>query len=234
MKLFILAIMLILAPCAALAQAPHEVLKSRAAPNFDAAVKTYANELADWRTHMARVEQDKKNNVPKDKAYAPFPAPTADPEVMASIDAGGAINYKIINDDPSDDHVLAAKKAVLLQRVAQAADAVIAAISPAAKRPLANIRENEILQADATRMKVIMDSQKGILPAIGIGSKTPAEMQAEVAKARPVTDTNFLQDQAEQRQKTDAISRAAAQAMSDIEDLTLQNVDAYVMAPLPN
>lgn len=223
-----------IAPCAVRAQEPHQIAKSRVTSfkgNFDSAVAAYASELADWRAHMAKVEQDKKSGAPKDKAYQPFPAPTADPEVMASVNAAGTVSYTIVNDDPD---VLAATKAALINQVSRDTSAAIAAVFPVGKRALATLRENDIRQADAARMKTVVDTQRGILPAVGIGSKTQAEMLDEVARARPTDDTKFLQDLAERRQTIAAIERAAAQTMNDIEDLTIENVDAYVIAPLPN
>jgi hypothetical protein len=50
---------------------------------------------------------------------------------------------------------------------------------------------------------------------------------AQVTASRSPADTQHLQDQESRRAKIDSIARAAAQAMSDIEDLTVDNVDSY-------
>lgn len=221
----------LLSPCAALAQAPYEIPKSHVTAGFASAIARYGKELAEWRDHMAKVEEDKKNKVPKEKAYQPFPPPTGDPEVMESVDANGKPNYKIINDD---DQALAAKKAALLASVSKATDAAFNAVYPLGKRPLADIREKDIAQSDGLRFQTIAEAHRGILSTVGIGTKSPSDMMDEVAKGRPAADTQFLQDQTSRRQKIEAIHRAAAQMMSDIEDLTISNVDAYVIAPLPN
>jgi hypothetical protein len=56
---------------------------------------------------------------------------------------------------------------------------------------------------------------------------TPEDIAAQVAASRSPADTQHLQDQESRRSKIDGILRAAAQAMSDIEDLTVDNVDSY-------
>jgi hypothetical protein len=56
---------------------------------------------------------------------------------------------------------------------------------------------------------------------------TPEDIAAQVAASRSPADAQLLQDQEARRTKIDSIARAAALAMSDIEDLTLDNVDAY-------
>jgi hypothetical protein len=50
---------------------------------------------------------------------------------------------------------------------------------------------------------------------------------AQVTASRSPADAQHLHDQESRRAKIDSIARAAAQAMSDIEDLTVDNVDAY-------
>jgi hypothetical protein len=70
------------------------------------------------------------------------------------------------------------------------------------------------------------------LPAVPAPPKQEQEdvgslVAAQVAASRSPADTQHLQDQESRRSKIDGIVRAAAQAMSDIEDLTVDNVDAY-------
>ncbi len=237
-KIGIAAILVtMLASSASIAQTPHRVLKSSIAKydgSFDLAVTNYAKELADWHAHMAKVDEDKKNDVPKEKAYAPFPAPTAPPEVTASLDTSGKPNYIIVDDDPTADQVLAAKKAALTKRLWGAFDDAEKALVPERKDMAFTFRERDIRAADNVRRSKIVEAQRGILTAIGIGRKSPQQIDDEVANGRTADDTKFLQDQETRRQKIDAIQRAAARVMSDIDDLTIADVDAYTIAPLPN
>ena len=200
---------------------------------FDNLVAIYGQELADWKSHMARVEQDKKNGVAKDKAYQPFPAPTADPEIMASVDADGKPSYKI-TDDSAD--VLAAKKTALITKISEAESIAISAVlPPVGKRQIFSMRESDILNADVARAQSIIDaSQHGLLATIGVGKKTPQEIQAEAAASRPPDDTAFLQQRIDERQKIEVIRRAAAQMTSDVEDLTAANIDSWTMPTFPN
>lgn len=241
MNLFIRSLITALVVCVlspAAAQAPHQVLKSAAAKyngTFDQAVTNYAKEIADWRAHMAKVDEDKKNNVPKDKAYAPFPAPTAPAEISQSVDATGKPNYTIVNDDPTPDAILAGKKAILMQRVAAAAQAAVAAIAPQGKQAMNNYREGDIRKSDAgVRSRLVESQRRGILPMLGIGQKSPQTIEDEVNAARAAADTQFLSDQETRRHKLDSIDREVAKMMSDIDDLTPANVDTFVIAPLPN
>jgi hypothetical protein len=58
-------------------------------------------------------------------------------------------------------------------------------------------------------------------------TSTMEDITAQVAASRSPADAQLLQDQESRRAKIDGIARAAAQAMSDIEDLTVDNVDSY-------
>jgi hypothetical protein len=229
----VILIFVILSSSAAWAQ-QHEITKSRAMSyngQFENLVATYGQELADWQAHMARVKQDKKDGVAKDNAFQPYPAPTADAEIAASVDANGKPNYKI-TDDSAD--VLAAKKSTLLSKINDAEqNAVSVILPPAGKREAIALRENDIRIADAARAADIY-SKQGVLASIGIGKKTAQEIQAEVDSGRPTADTDFLQQRANERQRIEAVRRAGAQMMSNVEDLTAANIDSWTMPSFPN
>jgi hypothetical protein len=73
----------------------------------------------------------------------------------------------------------------------------------------------------------------GVLPTQPAPPAAPATddvvsiVAAQVTASRSPADTQHLQDQESRRSKIDGIVRAAAQAMSEIEDLTVDNVDSY-------
>jgi hypothetical protein len=59
----------------------------------------------------------KAAGVTADKAFAPYPKPLADPEIVASVDADGLANFQIVDDGPTPDQVLAQKKFELILTV---------------------------------------------------------------------------------------------------------------------
>jgi hypothetical protein len=148
MKKIVIALLAILVSSPALCQGVS-ILKSRVDSypgGFDEAVKRLSSERKLWREHMARVEEDKKNNVPKEKAYAPFPEPHSDADVEAAASGG----YTVTDDTPSPVVVLAAKKEELSSAVeAQEVKMVDAIVSPS-KRKLAYAKFKGIQKKDAT------------------------------------------------------------------------------------
>ncbi|MGY0573714.1 hypothetical protein ACTGJ9_023705 [Bradyrhizobium sp. RDM12] len=217
----------------------HKILKSALAPppvTFDQAkqafgklVDAFIHELQTWHDHdmIVKAQQPMRPQPqPSDHADAedpasafwrdtaawqaeirvrhePYPAPIAHPDIVAAvatnIGADGttyAPDFEIENDDPTPEHILAARKALLLQAIEQAEeDAVNCLLLPVGKRRLADQREVDIRRADPTDISE--------------------------------SDKEHLADQESRRAQVDAIVRAAAQVMSDIENLTADNVDTF-------
>ena len=59
------------------------------------------------------------------------------------------------------------------------------------------------------------------------------DANAEILKRRPPEDTKFIQQQIDLRNRISKISRAAAQMHSDIEDLTIDNIDSWKIPDFP-
>jgi hypothetical protein len=207
----------------------YKILKSSIAAakisDFAAAVAHHVRNLLEWRTRediVAKQEPlpaqprwddflneaepgkaflvaNQKYQIAKRNHYTPFPRPTAHPYIEAAVreDAGKFVaDFAIVNDDPTDDQVLRARKNALLIKIGEAESAATQLVlGPPGKRRLCEFKTRDILQ---TKTKL----------------RTPADVQ-------------HLADQASRQTKIDAIARAAAQAMSAVEDLTLDNVDDY-------
>jgi hypothetical protein len=161
--------------------------------------------------------------------HEPYPRPTVHPDIEASvktvINADGSItyepDYEIENDDPTPDQVLASKKSALIHKITVAENAALDLSQlPVGKRRAANLKENDIVSADGEIRK---DIAKGLSPADAL----KVDFDAEVVKRRDPKDTQHLADQKARRDAVDAIMRKGAQAMSDVEDLTLDNIDNY-------
>lgn len=224
----------------AFAGEPLKVLKSRIGPSYQVDVSTYAAELAEWKAHMAKVAADKAAGVPKEKANAPYPQPSAPPLVAGAVDETGKPNFQIVDDSPSPDDVLSAKKTALITAVRIAENAAIRRLIPEGKVRTYGARQNSIIAADADREAAALAAQPVSTLAkmgevVGIDAKKDhARAHADAMAARPAPDVKFMQDQESRSTKMKAIEAAVIQMESDIEDLTAANVDKWKMTLLPN
>lgn len=129
----------------------HKVLKSKAPPNLEFAVAAHAVEMRQWRDHMKRVADDRKNGVPVAQAHMAYPRPAAHPVVEAAVNEECEPDFDIVDDGPTPAQVFAARKAELFVQVSIAEAAALAAVVPPGKRRLFVMRENDIRNADAGR-----------------------------------------------------------------------------------
>ena len=213
-----------------------KIRKSQVAPTFATDVATYAQELAAWKNHMARVDADKKAGVPREKAFAPYPSPIADPAVVAVIGPDGKPNFQIVDDGPTPDQVLASKKEALITAVRISEKEAILRIVPPGKRRALDYRQNDVSADDKARSAVLLAAQPvGVLSKLGIGAqKDPAKADIDAIAQRRPDDAKFMADQADRRARITAIEHAAAQMESDVEDLTAANIDGWTMPAFPN
>jgi hypothetical protein len=186
-----------------------------------------------------------------------FPAPISHPDIMAAINEHGDPDFELIDDTPkapTPDEVLAAKKNMLFRAVSDAENAALNKVTPPAKRRLFQLQLADVQAADAARMQPIAKRQQETMtqyyaafaqlqqtPQDATVAATVKELEAELASlsakladpelvhagARPIADQKVLDESAARQKTSDAIARKAAQAHSDIEDLTLANVDAF-------
>lgn len=185
-------------------------------PNFAVLVQQHAADMKHWRGQMARVEADKKDVVPIEKAHAPFAKPLAHPLVAAAVNENDEPDFEIVDDGPTPAQILAAKKTHLLGLVTAAENETNEAVLPRGKRRLYDMRESDI------RSGIVKPSLAAKIKSAIVGPET--SMSAD--------DEQFLKDQDGRRAQYAAIALAAAQAHSDIEDLTLDNIDAWQMPKL--
>jgi hypothetical protein len=242
------------------ALAPPPVTFDQAKQAFGKLVDTFLHEMQAWHEHDIQVkalqpmrpqpkpsdnaaEEDPATAFWKDTAawqaeklarHEPYPKPIAHPDIVAAvgtkIGADDNITYvpdfEIVNDDPTPEQILAVKKAALLHAVCQAeAQALKAVQLPAGKQRAAQLLENDIRDKDAKlAIELAADAKAHAWKNIDI--------VAEVEKERDQKHTQHLADQESRRAKVDTIVRAAAQVMSDIEDLTTADVDSFTIPSL--
>jgi hypothetical protein len=253
--------------------------------DHDAIVKTQGplRDQPKWRDHARHKGQAalylKDNAAWKAERLArhdPYPKPIGHSDIIASVatkvaeDGANAFvaDFEVMNDDPTPEDILTAKKSSLLEQVLGAEDAAKAAVLlPVGKRRAADVRENDIRVSDAeiasAFLKKRSEDQKAAIAAVNAThaaavTKWTAEVAAtraidpkadlpsppsppappapedvgslvaeHIESSRSPEDTKHLREQESRRGKINDIMHAAAQAMSDIEDLTVDNVDAY-------
>lgn len=215
----------------------HKIMKSAIAgvPDFAVQAASHAKEMRDWRAHMGRVASDEKAGVPREDAHHPFPAPRAHPLVEAAVNEDDEADFEIVDDGPTPDQILTSKKNTLLQAVSSAENDASGKVFPFAKRRLYNMKETAITTAEAAKLATILNSTSvlaSLLSKIGLRKSTD-DAVAKISKDRSPEDSTHLADQADRRSRIAAIEAAAAQMHSDIEDLTLDNIDAWKMPPFP-
>lgn len=211
----------------------HRIPRSAIAPGFEVAVAAHALEMRNWRAHEAAVVADRTAGVEPAKRHVSYPRPSAHPMVLASVNENDAADYAIVEDGPTPAQILQAKKIELLGAVARAEADAIAAVVPAGKRRLMNLRENDIRIADSAFAASLMPRNVVGKVAEAVGIVKPIDVAALVEANRPAADTAFLADQDKRRAAIDAIERAAAKMQSDIEDLAPGAIDAWAMSKFP-
>lgn len=186
-----------------------------------ATLKEYDEHEAVVREHAA--DPDK----PEGEKWQSLAVPAAPIEIDGSIKrtlrpdgtTEFAPDYEIVG--PS----LALRKSRLLDAVSAAERDAIAAVAPAGKLRAYQFREQDIRTADqaiiSAEIKRIRDE----------ASADVLDVDAFVALKRPAADTQFLADQAARETKRQAIYRWAAGLHGDIEDLTPDTIDAFVVVP---
>lgn len=190
-----------------------KIMRSQLPPDFEVMVAAHAAEMKAWRAHMRRVSEDSKNGVTGIDRHMAHPAPSSHPFVAAAVDENDDANYEIVDDS---QQLLERRKLALIAQVAEAQQAVVDKIVPRGKRHLYNLREEEIRQAAAPRGLTGKVAQ-----AIGFGSQLSD------------ADSQFLEDQKSRSDRIAIVGRTAAQAMHDIEDLTIETVDGWTAPVFP-
>lgn len=212
----------------------HRIPRSALSPGFEAAVAAHALEMRNWRAQEAAVAADRVAGVDPAIRHVSYLRPSAHPMVAASVNEKDAADYMIVEDGPTPAQILHAKKNELLGAVARAETDAIAAVIPAGKRRLMNLRENDIRSADSVFAASLTPRNVVTKAAEAVGIVKPIDIGALIDANRPAADTAFLADQAKRTAAIDAIQRAGAQMQADIEDLTSDNVDAWTMSKFPD
>lgn len=192
----------------------HDFEKSEnAASEFNEAMQKWTEEATHWHT--------------------PYPEPEANEHIKAAvgtvINQDGTVSYhpdfEVIDDDPewpSDEEVLRTYQDDLLAELTRReADALAKLMPPVGKRRLIQKRYAAIQSEDNKRvheaLKKLLDS--GVKPE-DLPDINPKEMRSN-------EDSQFKDEQDEITKQCDSIQSITAQAMNDIEDLTLDNIGKF-------
>lgn len=202
---------------------PHKILKSVADQHgdFPSKVMEHARLLSAWREHMKKVERDEKNPKLLDIArHVAYPRPIAHLDIERSInDETFRHDFEIIDDSVETAEIrLRQKKETLFGVVSNLENEALERLIPRAKRRYLEIRANEIVTEDMERSHMIASQSPGL---------SADEVKKSVEKSRDDADARFMDEYNANIKKASAISRAAAKAHHDIEDLTAKNIDAW-------
>jgi hypothetical protein len=156
-----------------------------------------------------------------------YPRPRAYSWVEHAVDEKDEVNFEIVDDGPTAEERLAARKAELINEVAIAENKAIDAVVPPGKRRLFNLRESSIQVADQAKAVALAASSIGLLKRLTGATITPDQIAARIEAERPADDTAHLQAQQQRRARIEAIQLAAAQAHHDIEDLTAETIGSW-------
>ncbi|MCP3444591.1 hypothetical protein [Bradyrhizobium sp. CCGUVB14] len=226
--------------------------QKRGIMDFSSAVDNYATELLHWLDREAKIAAQAPlppKPIPGDfktpeefaeawrgwkakqlKHIHPVRRPVAHPDVAAAVNNDGHVDFEVVNDDPTAEQVLRGKKNELLGQIHRAElEAIDRALPPLGKRRHANLHESDIHAADNAVRQALADE------AVAKKSELDAsDVEKAVLARRPKHHTQHLADQESRRAKVDAIVRAAAQVMSDVEDLTADNIGSFKIPAFGN
>jgi hypothetical protein len=162
--------------------------------------------------------------------HDPYPRPIGHPDIVASVaetvvdgKTTFAPDFEIEDDDPTSERILSEKKTNLLQQALMAEETAKAAVLlPVGKRRAANLLESDIRAADPALAVEL-------LKPIAVEDRSTFDLEGALRTHRDPSHTKHLDDQDARRKKVDAIMRTSAKTMNDIEDLTAENVDQFVI-----
>ena len=181
----------------------HRVPKSKVLDEieFDKAVKVYANDMTAWANHINLVRQGQAQY---------YPSPTTHADIMASVRADSREDGKIVEYIPDyelfDDSPAPPQTEELLLRKKQFL--------------IQRIMEEEVMALKA-------------VDPLSYGKRRLREIRYEdfLAKTTPRTEeeATFVADHDELKKNIRKIYVIASEMISEVEDLTSENIDQWVM-----
>lgn len=170
-------------------------------------IAEYANEVKLWRRQNIMVEQT-KDHEDETQRWTPYPAPVANPMIMEAVDEKGEIAYTIEDDTQALlDEQFDKKRQALFQLINDKEKSELAKIIPPGKGRLIQMHEQRILSEDNMNIE-----------------KTDYK--------RPEEDQNFMDELTKIKADIMAVQWWAAEQLSEIADLTEENIDAWKPADL--
>lgn len=257
---------------------------------FPQAVGTYVDELNEWREHMLRVESDKNAveaapardafdspsdyvaaqkdwQARTDQLHQPYPKPFPPLplfEQFVDVDAAGAYvaSIEIINDDPTPEQLLVARKARLTLQIQEDETRAIEAAMPANKVRYLTMRKNGIDALDAMALKDLalrVQDESLKLAAMQVAFSQEKDEEARASAAADIVaqskvfedvmkthrepweylrslrsdhDNALVDDVAARNDAVNEIRRKVAEMLYEVDDLTVETVDAFQIRQL--
>lgn len=170
-----------------------------------------------------------------------YPPPSAHPEIDEAVSRSErdgkkffSPDYVVVDDLPpevSDNSELGRLKQVYLSRVAHAEQTAIHQLIPPGKVRFHQLREHDILTQDLKRDNDILGQISEMEPEDKrlVGLKKSIQDPKRHERVRSKENTQFLNWFSNIRSKQSVIQRRAAEMMSEIEDLTEDNVHSWTL-----
>lgn len=199
----------------------------KAEPMLEHAIAAHAAEIRSWIAHEAKVKADEDKASDDPTKHVHWPRPSASPAVEACVDASGNASYEVIDDPPEVALAsLEAKKQKLNHAISLAEQAAISAIRPYGKHRADALREASIRSEDAKAM-----AERGFVAKFK-DALSGADVDGALSKRRSKDDNDFLGKCKRWSERIFQVQEKAAQAHSEVEDLTAENVDDYEVPEL--
>lgn len=202
---------------------------------FEVRVAGHAQLVREWRAHMAKVDDDEKDNVPDEKRHVAYKAPREHSMVEDAVDAEGNADYRIQDDGPTPAQLLDARKQQLFaEAVAMEHEAQTAIDGAPLKARIRAVMMSRIRAEDGARLQPLLDqlSNLSVVDKVMLKGKPLREALADPEKNvhagnRPVADQQFLDSRATAETKLAAMREHFAQVLADIDDLTVATARTY-------
>lgn len=223
-------------------------------------VQSHADELTQWTENMRLYEEEQaagptpeepqREQFEDDETYTRayvahgevlrnrrqrYPAPDAPhPEIDLAVSRDGGEftpDYEVVDDRPPEPTELETLKAKYMRQVSEAEREALSALTPAGKVRFNQIRLAKIFQTEGSARNALL-VKRNVLKDSDFGAEALDDRIKEPAdKDRSPEDRQFVEEQLALQEKQNLIQEKAASMLSDIEDMTEDNVRSWTLTP---
>jgi len=192
-------------------------------------------DFADPASAFAQANTDWNNAVANRPTL--YPEPLSHPEIVACLNDAGDPDFVVVDDGPTDADKLMERKNILFKELRESEESLRNSVIPPAKMRLYGLKYNAITTADQNRFNEWLARANEKFAIDVAAAKESGEDEPKFPptpapeQLRPEIDQKFMEEQSARQARIDAIVLWAAQAESDIDDLTLETIDSWTLQP---